>query len=186
MHKKLRFLFFILLACSLSVPSFAQRGKSELAIGYGRYSLYQFVNLPPYNTSSGTISLAYRYYVSPSVTIGLGYGYERISNWASFSTFSPEVSFKYLDTKNSYRRVRLYGSVAYGLTVLNDLHTGKGQADESGAKLWGFQATPIGIRMGRQFAWFFEVGMGYKGLVHGGVCARFPKRWHRNEEETNN
>ncbi len=153
----------------------AQRGKSEFTLGYGRYSLYQFANRPPYHTSSGSITVGYRYYVSPSVTIGLSYAGERISNWASFSTFSPDVTWKYLDTRGSHRRVRLYGGVSYGFTVLNDLEIGKGQADESGIKMWGFHATPIGIRMGRTYAWFFEVGAGYKGLVHAGLAARFPK-----------
>lgn len=160
---------------------FAQRGKSEFTLGYGRFSSFQFANRPPYNTSNGTFSLAYRYYVSKDVTVGLTFANERISNWAGFATFAPEVTVKYVDTKESYRRVRLYGSISYGITAVTDRTVAPGQLDESGAKPWGFHCSPIGIRMGRQFAWFMEVGYGYKGLFHGGVAWRFPKHWRHAE-----
>jgi len=165
---------------------YAQRGKSEFAVGYGRFSIFQFENRPPYNTSNGTFSITYRYYVSPTVTIGMGFGQERINNWAGFATFAPEVTFKYLDTKDSHVRVRLYGSVSYGLTVLTDLDKGPGKIDETGAKPWGFQATPIGVRIGRQFAGFMELGLGYKGIFHGGLAWRFPKHWRYREVDTDN
>ncbi len=35
------------------------------------------------------------------------------------------------------------------------------------------QITPLGLRMGGQFAYFFELGMGYKGLMHMGISAEF-------------
>jgi hypothetical protein len=183
MQRKLYAFCLTIALISFASASFAQRGKSEFALGYGRFSVFQFQNRPPYNSSNGTFSLTYRYYLSPSVTLGLAFGHERINNWAAFATFAPEMTFRYLDTKDSYRRVRLYGAVSYGISVLTDLHTGPGQFDESGAKLWGFQATPIGIRLGRQFACFMELGFGYKGIVHGGLAWRFPKKWHRHEQE---
>ncbi|MBL7690698.1 MAG: hypothetical protein JNM41_03825 [Flavipsychrobacter sp.] len=185
MQRKMYIFCLALAMIASATQAVAQKGKSEFALGYGRFSIYQFANRPPYNTSSGTFSLTYRYYLSPTVTLGLGFGQERISNWASFASFIPEVTFKYLDTKDSHVRVRLYGSVGYGFSVLTDLHpTGPGQVDESGAKPWGFQATPIGIRIGRQFAGFAELGLGYKGLLHGGIAWRFPKHWRNKEVET--
>jgi hypothetical protein len=62
-----------------------------------------------------------------------------------------------------------------GVTVLTDKTLGYGEADESGLKLWGFQGTPFGMRIGRQFAGFVEIGYGYKGLIHGGMALRFPR-----------
>ena len=50
-----------------------------------------------------------------------------------------------------------------------------GSADETGAKPYGFQATPIGARFGRQFGYFVELGFGYKGIIHGGAAFRFPR-----------
>jgi hypothetical protein len=184
MQRKLYIFCLAVALFATATQGFAQRGKSEFSLGYGRFSIYQFANRPPYNTSSGTFSLTYRYYLSPTVTLGMGIGHENISNWASFTSFIPEVTFKYLDTKDSHVRVRLYGSVGYGFSILNDLHTGVGKVDESGAKPWGFQATPIGVRIGRQFAGFMELGLGYKGIVHGGLSWRFPKHWRNKEVET--
>jgi hypothetical protein len=184
MQRKLYVFLFALTLISFIPQSHAQRGKSEFAFGYGRFSLYQFANLPPYNTSTGTFSLTYRYYVSPVVTLGMSFGYERISNWADFISFIPEVTVRYLDTKNNHAtRVRLYGSFGYGLTLLNDLHTGPGKVDESGAKPYGFQVTPIGIRIGRQFAGFMEIGAGYKGIFHGGIALRVPRHLHHREQD---
>lgn len=157
----------------------AQRGKSEVAVGYGVYSFYSFVNRgqnsAPYSSSSGTATLNYRYYLSKDVTLGLGIGYENISTWGSFLTFAPEVSVCYLDTRHDYIRVRLYGSFSYGISVLGDNNIKAGQVDESGAKPWAFQATPFGIRVGRQVAAFAEIGLGYKGLINGGLALRVPR-----------
>jgi hypothetical protein len=82
MTKKL--LPIILLAATLfAAPAArAQHGKSELTLGYGYLSIYQFANKTPFNTSSGTIALGYKYYLSDAVTLGMGIGYENISNWA--------------------------------------------------------------------------------------------------------
>jgi len=181
MYRKLYLLCLSALMVLSASTGFAQRGKSEFTLGYGRFSSFQFANRPPYNTSNGTFSLTYHYYVSKDVTVGLTFAQERISNWAGFATFAPEVTVKYLDTKDSYRRVRLYGSISYGLTAVTDRTTGPGQYDESGAKPWGFHCSPIGIRMGHQFAWFMELGYGYKGIFHGGVAWRFPKHWANRE-----
>ncbi len=185
MTKKL--LPIILLAATLfAAPAVqAQQGKSELTLGYGYLSIYQFANKTPFNTSSGTIALGYKYYLSNTVTLGMGIGYENISNWASFTSFVPEVTFRYLDTKDSRIRVRLYGAVGYGFTILNDLEVGQGFADESGAKPWGFQLTPIGMRWGRKLAWFAELGTGYKGTFNGGVSIRFPRKKQNNTQSSN-
>lgn len=159
--------------------SFGQRKRSELAVGYGYYSIYSIVNHgmndAPFNTSSGTWSFTYRYYLNRNVTLGLGLGMENISTWANFVTVAPEVTVCYLDTRHDYIRVRLYGAASYGISMLNDNDIPKGSADETGAKPWAFQATPFGMRVGRQFAGFIEIGMGYKGLVHGGIEFRWPQ-----------
>jgi hypothetical protein len=188
---------FCLALCMIClVPrGYAQKGKSEVTVGYGFYSFYQFVNAglhynTHYSNSSGTTVIGYRYYVSRNVTLGMGLGYENIGEWGSFLTFAPEVTVAYLDTRQDQVRVKLYGAVSYGISVFNDAQTGYGHTDESGPKAWAFQATPFGIRIGRQFAFFAEVGLGYKGLISGGLAVRFPRlsAAHRQQilDEANN
>ncbi len=185
MKGKFYILCFALFMICFVPRVYAQRGKSEIAIGYGYYSIYNFANGRPYSASSGTGGLTYRYYINKNVTLGLGIGYENIRTWGSFLTFTPEMTFCYLDTRHDLIRVRLYGAVSYGVTIFDDLTITQGQADRSGPWFYGFQATPFGIRIGRQIAGFAEIGLGYKGLIHGGLAFRFPNvlKQHRLAEQ---
>ena len=174
MFQRLMKICSVLLVVSVfSLRSLAQQGKAEIGIAYGYYSLFALKQGPPLSASTGTPNINMRYYLSNAVTIGLGVGFENINNWGSVLTFSPELTFCYLDTKDDRVRVRLYGAAAMGLTVFDDLNTNPGHADNSGPKLWGFQGTPFGIRIGRKFSVFGEVGVGYKGLINAGFSYRF-------------
>jgi len=173
-------LVFSMLCLSAS-SSFAQAGKSEFSAGYGYLSIYTMVNGTPFKYSSGSSTFSYRYYLTRDVTLGLGIGYENISNWGSFVNIAPELTGTYLDTRNKTRcRVRIYGSISYGIALFKDLNVQAGQSDESGPKPWAFQATPFGIRVGRQIAGYAEIGVGYKGLINGGLSVRFPRRGVRH------
>ena len=158
----------------------AQSGRSEIAIGYGYFSIFSLINGVPYNASSGTTALVYRYYLTKDVTLGLGIGTENIKNYGSFTTFAPELTVAYLDTRHSLVRVRLYGSIAYGISYFSDNNIGPDQIDNSGVKAVGFHASPIGIRVGRQIAAFAELGLGYKGLFHVGADFRWPRVLAKN------
>ena len=184
MKGKFYFLCFALSMICFIPRSHAQRGKSEIALGYGYYSDYSLVNGKPFSASSGAPVLSYKYYINKNVTLGMGIGYENIRTWGSFLSFVPEMTFCYLDTRHDLIRVRLYGEIGYGVTIFDDLARVQGAADRSGPWFYAFQATPLGIRIGRQIAGFAEVGFGYKGLIHGGIEIRVPKilKQHRNAE----
>ena len=180
MQKRI-FAFCLAISTIIAIPqSHAQRGRSEIAFGYGYWSIFSLVNGTPYNASSGNYNLTYRNYLNKDVTLGMGIGTENINNDGSYTTIAPEVTVNYLDTRHSEIRVRLYGSFAYGVTVYNDNNIKPGHSDGSGIKAWGFNAVPFGIRIGRQVAFFTEVGLGYKGLIHAGVDFRFPRVLARN------
>jgi hypothetical protein len=186
MQRKI-YAFCLLLSMTFVIPNArAQKGKSEIAIGYGYYSVYDFVNHSMNGnlvTSSGGVPcITYRYYLNKNVTIGLGLAYEDIPTWGIFVTVAPEVTFAYLDTRSKTRtRVKLYGAASYGIALFQNKTLQPGESDNSGPWLYGFQATPIGVRVGRQFAGFFELGYGYKGIFHGGLALRFPQTLaHRN------
>lgn len=185
MLKRLHIICLTLAIFCFTAQSFAQRGKSEIAFGYGYWSIYSLANGTPFNTSSGVYNLTYRYYLSKDVSLGLAVGSENIKSYGSFTTIVPELTVKYLDTRHSQIRVRLYGAVSYGVTIFQDHNVLPNQADNSGLWAYGFQATPFGIRIGRQVAFFTEIGLGYKGLVHCGVNLRVPRvlAVHRHTEE---
>lgn len=169
----------ISMICS-TTESFAQRGKTEIALGYGYWSLYNMANGQPYKNSSGTTALVIRHYFSKDITLGLGIGSENIKDYGSFTTFSPELTVNYLDTKDSRIRVRLYGSISYGISYFHDNNIGVGYADNSGVKAVGFNGSPFAMRIGRQFAFFAEIGVGYKGLFHTGLEIRVPRVLAKN------
>jgi len=183
MQRKI-YVFCLVLSMISFVPrSMAQKGKSEIAIGYGYGSVYTLINGSPYTYSSGTPAITYRYYLSGNVTVGLGVGVETINNWGNFTTIAPEVSVAYMDSWAEKVRVKLYGSLSYGVTIFQNNSLRTDEKDNSGVWAYGFQATPIGVRVGRQVAAFLEVGMGYKGLVHGGLAVRFPRKAARHQLE---
>ncbi len=180
MQRKI-FAFCVALSMICFIPkSHAQKGKSEIALGYGYFSIYSLYNGSPYGTSGGVPTLTYRYYLTRDVTLGLGMGIENLGDWGSFVTIAPEVTATYLDTRNDDVRVRLYGALSYGIAIFDDYQLQQGIADGSGVKAYGFQITPLGLRIGRQFAGFVEVGVGYKGLVNGGLAVRFPRTMHKH------
>src|SRR6185437_10157374 len=115
MQRGICILCFALSMAGFSNRSFAQKGKSEMAVSYGYYSFYSFLNNgintnnPHYSNSSGASVFTYRYYVSRDVTLGMGIGYENISNWGTFVSIAPELTVSYLDTRQSEVRVKLYG-----------------------------------------------------------------------------
>ena len=170
-------IFCLALTMICFIPrTYAQKGKSEISVDYGYYSIYSLVNGKPFNASSGVGMLNYKYYLTKKFTLGGVVGYENISSKGSYLTFAPEFTYTYYDNKDDRIRVRLYGSGSLGMTIFDDFFTYSNlysqHHDESGPQVTGY-ASPFGIRIGRKVAGFFEVGVGYKGLVHGGFAYRF-------------
>jgi hypothetical protein len=171
-----RYKFLLLLvaviSCSVWVCN-AQKGKAEITLQYGYYSNFTVYNGAPFSASSGTMSVNGKYYISDIVSVGLGLGFENNSSIGSYLSVIPEFTFRYLDTRDNRVRVRLYGAAAWGLTVYNDVTAGPNNPDQTGPKLYGFQVTPVGVRVGRKYAAFLELGYGYKGIINGGIGYRF-------------
>jgi hypothetical protein len=187
MQRKLSVLCLALSLFCITTKSHAQKGKSEIALGYGYWSIYTLVNGVPFSNSSGSPVITYRYYLTRDVTLGMGLCYENIAGVTgringSFVSFCPELTVSYMDTRKAPIRIRLYGAASLGVSVFSDGDVTPGQADRSGLKPWGFQATPFGIRIGRQIAYFAELGVGYKGLFHTGLAVRFPKSLRTREK----
>lgn len=190
MQRKI-YIFCLVLSMFSFLPgaSFAQKGKSEVSVAYGLYSMYTFYNGQPYDVSSGTAMINYKYYLNKKVTLGMVIGYENISNWGSFLTFAPEATYAYYDNKDARIRVKMYGAASVGLTVFEDFNIYRDlysyHRDESGAKITG-HVSPFGIRIGRKLGGFMEVGLGYKGLFNFGLSYRFStKHWFEEKHYEN-
>ncbi len=177
MTLKRLYLFCLLVALLGAAPStYAQKGKSEVTVGYGFWSAYNLINGRPYRNSPGIGMLTYRHYVSNKVTIGMGFSYENIDNHGSYLSIVPEFTYCYMDNKDDRVRVRLYSGAAVGLSVFDDQYRYAAyythHIDESGVKFAG-QANLLGVRVGRRLAFTTELGFGYRGLVNLGLSYRF-------------
>ncbi len=68
--------------------------------------------------------------------------------------------------------VKLYGSVGLGCAYWNIVDTLNDEPTTHGV-FPTVNLSPFGIRLGRKVGGFVEVGLGYRGLVSGGVDIRF-------------
>ena len=175
-------------------------GDHEFSAGVGLLSLDQFfgtiagdigraiVSLGNVSTTNveikGAYYLTYQYYIRNRFSAGLTLVTDRVSGdlqnrddeiTGSFKrhyfTIAPEIKFVYMNNK----AVRLYGIAGIGYTLGSETTFGLSGAEDGDSK-WShinFQVTPLGIRFGRTFGVFAEIGIGYKGFLSGGMSYYF-------------
>ena len=99
-------------------------------------------------------------------------------------TIAPELTFTYANSPKGYQRI--YGTIAAGINYDNEIdtygndyyaysyHNGKtslgNNMEIANNKLaFNMYLSPMGMRFGRTFGGFFEVGYGFKGLINFGL-----------------
>lgn len=122
-------------------------------------------------SSTPHISVSYRYHINPRFLIGGDIGFQSIT-WkpnrgsTKFTTIMPLAEYYYLNKP----KVKLYGNAMVGLGI-GSFKDSEGEIT-SGA-FPSFQLNPIGVRIGRNYAGFAEVGAGVKGIFTAGFSAKF-------------
>lgn len=125
----------------------------------------------PEISSTPHISASYRYHINPRFLIGGDIGFQSVT-WkpdrgsTKFTTIMPLAEYYYLNKP----KVKLYGNAMVGLGI--------GSFKDSGGEITSgtfpsFQLNPIGVRIGRNYAGFAEVGAGVKGIFTAGFSAKF-------------
>lgn len=130
--------------------------------------------------------LGYRYHFNNIVSLGIDVGYQNSIREYTLSPnnnsepdihrkkitqlflIMPAADFTYLNK----RIVKLYGGAALGIAigaVKNTYSGGKTKEEHAMGYLPAFQLTPFGIRVGKEVAGYFEVGLGYKGFLTLGL-----------------
>ena len=189
------FLKIFILIC-INFSAFAQdRGKSQIEVSYGLLSseelAYDLANIivdlflwdNPYTIRrTGCVFITYKYFELEKLALGGSAGfnkhgrtdYYRNGTFSSYDnktfTISGEVNFYYLKRAN----VSLYtmGGLGYFNTNSTTNYTSKGSTQETISGV-AMQFTPIGIRYGKSFGGFAEIGVGYKGVINFGVNVKF-------------
>lgn len=189
----------VLLAAALPVRAqeFAKQHELRLAAGFSPLDLH----IDNFDRTGGSFAGNYLQYKGPTYTTGaswaLSYGY-RFTKWFDLSlsvvyfgqyadirsnvddslimhdrnhmlTLLPAARFTWLNRD----LVRLYSSVAFGLTFDSGIYD-----SYSNHRRWrgidpAFQLVPVGIAVGRSVFGFAEVGIGMQGLAVVGIGYKF-------------
>jgi hypothetical protein len=155
---------------------------SEAIIHLGKHTNSNYVYRDS-QISLGAIYFTYRYNLMPSMSIGLTSGLDLTDGYITdyngrrigttkkvFLTCAAECKYKYLEKKI----ITLYGYLGIGYSILLDRNyfTTVDPGLPFGDKIqnhFNMHITPIGMRLGKKFGGFLEIGLGYKGLINAGV-----------------
>lgn len=186
---------FMLLTLSGSAQT---QSKHEVAVSYGLYTANEFANMfgtpvitfglltSDIKSSTGAVNISYTYRLNKVVALGGTYTYSAFkedlffkktysgSADNTFHSIMPTAKFNWFNSG----MVSLYSKVAIGVTIYSittsytDENNTPVSASASSIGI-GFQASPIGIEVGRKFAIFAEAGIGCMGTGQLGARLRF-------------
>jgi len=125
--------------------------------------------------------VTYRYAVSEHNSIGISAGTYTFwgrdtcncngaLTWYNYKQTIIAVAADWRYTWYSGRNAQAYSGLSIGAShsLENDTYTDGTKDTWEGFNLSG-QVTPIGVRVGHTLAWYLELGVGYKGVVSGGL-----------------
>ncbi len=175
-------LLTIMLLC-VGINAHAQK-TSEISMSYGRFSIpavaftiggvlgtaFTLGSVVP-DGSTGAANVEYDYNFNEDISIGAIASYEMFTmkyksgekTKNNFISIMPAFSYHWFVRDN----FRMYSKVGIGAMV-NISQSSKPTYS------YAFQASPIGADFGSQsFRGFLEAGIGFQGLLHGGIRFRF-------------
>lgn len=189
-----------LLILSCFMPLLAQeKGTSEFSLGYGRgsstlifYDIGEiFVDVFSFGTviydnekSTGAIHLGYKYSISKHFSLGAMFVYEQITTDVKYTddviakttnetyTIAIESDIRYV----SKEHFQMYSGLGFGYTIGKQKYNSNSSSDpdyNDNVDLYNFQIIALGVRAGKSFGGFAELGFGYKGLLNLGISYQF-------------
>jgi hypothetical protein len=192
--------------------SYAQMatGDQEIAVSYGKYSFTEFTyallgtagdNITTKISASPIYSLSYRFYVNDHLALGI-----------TGSTQSAKFSFSHDDGMTTYslsslsiynivfgvkafanpsrirgKLVRFYLVGDFGLKhmVENVNYVDNLQPNTTKSTVWiNSQFSPVCLSIGNHLCANLELGLGYKGLINGGLSYTLAPKRHAKEKQT--
>lgn len=192
--KKLILFFTTIL---FSTITFAQESKHEVNLGVGFITTNSAINTLSdflttglsggYYTSknksfTGAYQGGYKYALTKRFSLGGTFAYEEITSDAflnntkegrfknQYYTLAPEIDFKYI-TSDIITVYSLFG--IGGTYTSRSLTSETNEKTDDSTVYFNFQATPVGIKVGKSFGVYGELGFGYKGLLNISAFARF-------------
>ena len=175
---------------------------NDVFVSYGYGSLYmtnpyvnhsfksypEFSELPDAATF-GTISFGYNRNLSKVITLGFLAGYMNCAYTGDYSTTEPGKNLQASISDNIFNGmaaltlnyvnrpvVRIYSGFGMGVSYIFSTVQGTepGSVRETKKQIHpAWQLTLFGIRFGRSFGPFFEIGVGSNTVLNGGICYQF-------------
>lgn len=173
---------------SVSIFSATAQERFEFHAGYGMYSLetmtYEYPgkagNLIPDLTTKGSYFVTGRFRIVERFSIGLTINHFRIEHGYPYSpdkfrTFGIAPDFAFYYNRPALARVYMSGGIGVswvyetGEKITSPSPGAAKQKFSDTYKNPFFHYSPIGLRVGKTFAAFTELGFGSKGLVNFGL-----------------
>ncbi|MFT5943425.1 MAG: hypothetical protein ACI9Q4_002698 [Sediminicola sp.] len=158
--------------------NFAQgqtKGTSQIGIGYGAFSLYEYVSMVFEDVESkGIASVNYKYAVNDGFMVGAAISYEELTG----NTNDVLVFFGAEDKEREFTNITfaLETDYRYVSKPSFQMYSGVGLAyftsDEYNTNL-SFQVNALGFRVGKKLAAYAELGFGYRGMINVGASLQF-------------
>jgi len=133
-----------------------------------------------------TPSVGYRYWFNKRVGIGAHLAFDKNSvkalyinpsganEWRIhnrfFCTFAMDFNWNYMNKS----ACQLYGNVGMGVSIVSfsNNKTTNSEARLKQIPFFNMHVSPFGVRIGKTFAGFAEVGWGYKGFINAGLSIK--------------
>ena len=174
------------------------KGQNELEIGTGLVSGREIVydlgasRGPMVTSATPTLFVSYHYYFFDRLALGLTYGLQSINGNSNYEnnpvppynfrdrcqTLAVEGKFAFLVRKT----IVLYQFIGIGTSVITERKDYGNYSNTATGYTLNTQFTPFGLRYGRTFAFFTEIGIGYKGLVNMGLSYEPGYRKHKKSK----
>lgn len=179
-----------------------ESNDSELTFGYGYYSLQHmssesFSNLGTAFTfgsvqqenfkSSGIVYLSFSRALSKVWLFGVALSYEQFTEsylsggflFLTAPTSRTEIKSKNLTIaiENHFRYVRnpkfqMYSGIGVGYTMIKEKYSGNANQVNETSGIPNVHFNFIGLRIGKEVALKLEFGLGYKGIINGGLSVK--------------
>jgi len=196
---KVRLLFCSLLIIVLSENLFAQREyDNDITMGYGLITSNQIFDVTTdvltsailpgvYSTSntqfSGGFSVNYKNSISERWNVGLTFSLDYITKDVfirrekkgdlnrNYITMAGEIDYRYFKRE----LFQMYSLIGLGYTMLNDRYMPiiENEISKDTFGFMNFQISLLGLRIGKELAFYTEFGFGYKGILNFGFSYQF-------------
>lgn len=176
------------LICCVPMQAKAQdEGKSEMNVTIGIYPVEDIVTTAfrlivddlfdahgGMRADNPVFFVTYKYHISERFALGGTTGYNRDSkSWDHYNDWQQRTVTSAMEATKYWTKLPgfdFYSTAGAGLFVRERTYYQSQKKTDIGTSIY---FAPVGMRFGKDFGCFLEMGYGYKGILNGGLSVRF-------------